>query len=197
MTTFTYKEPVPFSKLFHCEDTTSSHPEPETPIAPCLPSLEDHEKSTPLGKCAVNKEEVVNKLQVRGYVKLYNDDERIDCVYPEGTILYFKKRRSGTRESALFVKRDESCLKTKDGSFYHATTTFFVNHYCDYNGECTLLAYYGDIKAVNGGKTYTERGHINVDNTTKPVNDRNAYLYDVVSVLDGSCPQKVCSKYVV
>uniref|UniRef100_A0A1I7YWL3 Hemopexin n=1 Tax=Steinernema glaseri TaxID=37863 RepID=A0A1I7YWL3_9BILA len=79
----------------------------------CLPSLEDHEKSTPVGGCAVNQQEVVNKLQVDyaiSDVHTFQDAERIGLsLYLVHAITrFYRFRLSILRRRDILLQEEES-----------------------------------------------------------------------------------------
>uniref|UniRef100_A0A1I7YBD2 Uncharacterized protein n=1 Tax=Steinernema glaseri TaxID=37863 RepID=A0A1I7YBD2_9BILA len=131
------------------------------PRDPCLPRIEDVEKSKPIGVCDVDQKKVMNKLQV-------------DYLLPYAP-----------------TTSEDTAIQAKNDKFYTAEGLFFLQQYCGKDGKCTIMAEDGTMTPVNGGKTYTEVAQ-KIGDERKPFDDTDAYLRDIVSVTEGSCPPKKC-----
>uniref|UniRef100_A0A1I7YND5 DUF3421 domain-containing protein n=1 Tax=Steinernema glaseri TaxID=37863 RepID=A0A1I7YND5_9BILA len=159
----------------------------------CLPRLEDLEKSKPIGLCTVDRKDVANKLIIDYALPLvFFHHNKPRCRYPGGEVIYYEKGTESHVPTSLFL--DGGCVGTKDGKFYKAEGIYSIYHYCS-EDTCTLLAVLtqGKITALEGEKIYTYDRERDCDKD-KPFNDRDAYLRDIVSLMEGSCPPKTCAR---
>uniref|UniRef100_A0A1I7XXQ4 Uncharacterized protein n=1 Tax=Steinernema glaseri TaxID=37863 RepID=A0A1I7XXQ4_9BILA len=147
------------------------------PRDPCLPRIEDVEKSKPIGVCDVDQKEVVNKLQIDYLLPMaatISEYKDIRCLYPQGAVFYYYNAGLD-RISDSTLLMDGGCVETKNGKFYTAKGFFDIFHYCGKDGNCTVIANRGTLTPVNGGKSYTKEGQ-RIGRNEKPFDDKDAYL---------------------
>uniref|UniRef100_A0A1I8A4P6 SUEL-type lectin domain-containing protein n=1 Tax=Steinernema glaseri TaxID=37863 RepID=A0A1I8A4P6_9BILA len=166
------------------------------PRKPCLQRIEDVEKSKPIEVCDVDQKKVVNKLQIDYLLPRATISYRglrngvIRCLYPQGAVIYYYNIGLG-KSSNYTVGINGGCVETKNNKFYTAEGNFYIGQYCGKDGNCTVIAEGGTMTPINGGKTYTEEAQ-KIGDEKKPFDDTDAYLRDIVSVTEGSCPPKKC-----